>query len=173
MVNQSTPNKQRVPLSVVAMYYKDLTIYFDAIAHFNQVMPLLESLDEGGYMREELKVVYRKAYQCNPAKVREKYAQYQSDIERDWKKVIKSLDRLKLPYTEEQIDEFRALAEATEEQSDFRSRVRGRVYRQYNNAQKEIRRREQGLEPKPIYVDTPRKLIAWFRKPRRKTTKKA
>ncbi len=162
MANQSTPNKQRVPLSAVALYYKNLTIYFDAIADFNQVMPIYESLDSD-YMREELQEVYRKAYQCNPDKVRKYYKKYGDAMERDWKKVIKSLDRLTLPYTEEQIAEFRLLAEATGEQSDFRSRVRGRVYRQYNNAQKEILRREQGLERKDIYVDTPRKLIAWYR----------
>ncbi len=163
MANQSTPNKQRVPLSAVALYYKNLTIYFDAIADFNQVMPLFESLEREGYMREELKKVYRKAYQCNPDKVRKYYKKYEDAMERDWKKVIKSLNRLRLPYTEKQIIEFRELAEATGEQSDFRSRVRGRVYRQYDNAQKEILRREQGLERKDIYVDTPRKLIAWYR----------
>ena len=172
MANQSTPNKQKVPLSAVALYYKNLTIYFDAIADFNKVMPLYDSLDEGGFMRKELQEVYRKAYKCNPDNVRVKYKQYGDAIERDWKKVIKSLDGLRLPYTQEQIDEFRQLAEATKEQSDFRIRVRARVYRQYNNAQKEILRREQGLEKKDIYVDTPRKLIAWYREQRRKSAKK-
>jgi hypothetical protein len=171
VANQSTPNKQRVPLSFVELYYKNLLIYFDAIALFNQVRPLYELLDED-WMPDALKLVYSRKYNSNPEQVRDAYAKYRADIKVDWNKVENSLKCLNLPYTEEQIREFRGMAEATEEQSDFRSRVRGRVDRQCKNAQKEILRRRQGLEPKPIYVDTPRKLLEWFRKPRR-TRKKA
>ena len=171
MASQSTLNKQKVPLSAVGLYYKSLLIYFDAIAKYNQVRPLYELLDQN-WMPDALAKVYQKKYNCKPAQVVDAFNQREADIKVDWNKVIIALDNLKLHYEEKDIAEFRAMAEATEEISDFRTRVRGRVERQYKNAQKEIARREQGLEPIPIYVDTPRKLLEWFRKPRR-TRKKA
>ena len=168
MANQSTPNKQRIPLSLVELYYKDLLIYFDAIALFNQVSPLHELLDANAdWMPSPLKVVYRKKYNSNPAQVADAYAKYRTDIGHDWRKVEDSLKRLNIHNEEKEINEFRALAEATEERSDFRTRARRRVMRQIANVRKEILRREQGLERKDIYVDSPRKLLAWFRKPRK------
>ena len=95
MAEQSTPNKQKIPTSFVALYYKDLLVYFDAIARFNQVRPLYELLDEG-WMPDALKAVYRKKYNSNPAQVRDAYAQYKADIKIDWNKVTDSLKRLNI-----------------------------------------------------------------------------
>lgn len=170
MANQSTPNKQRIPLSLVELYYKDLLIYFDAIAKFNQVRPLYKLLNQNqdeAWMPDQLEAVYRKKYNSNPEQVKDAYAQFQADIDIDWDKVEDSLKRLKIHNTAEQIRDFRALAEATEERSDFRTRARRRIMRQSANVRKEILRREQGLERKDIYVDSPRKLVEWHRKPRK------
>lgn len=166
MANQSTPNKQIIPLSLVELYYKDLLIYFDAIALFNQVRPLYELLDQD-WMPDALRAVYRKKYSSNPAQVADAYAKYQADVKLDWGKVEDSLKRLGIQNTEKQINEFRAFAEATEERSDFRTRVRRRVMRQIANVRKENLRREQGLERKDIFVDSPRKLVDWYRQPRK------
>jgi hypothetical protein len=147
-----------------------MLIYFDAIALYNQARPLYELLD-AEWMPDALRRVYRKKYDGNPEQVRDAYKKYEADIEIDWNKVIKSLDDLGLKYDEKDIRQFRSMAEATIEESEFRKKVRDRVDRRCKVCEKEIIRRNAGETPKPFYVDTPRKLLAWYQERLQKAKK--
>jgi len=162
VTRQSTTfNKGRAPLSAVSLYYKRMLIYFDAIALYNQVRPLYELLD-AEWMPDALRRVYLKKYNGNPKQVQDAYAKYEADIGIDWNKVIKSLDDLKVSYDEKDIKMFRSMAEATIEESEFRKKVRDRLDRRYKACEKELARRNAGEEPKPFYIDSPRKLLTWY-----------
>ena len=167
-------NKGRAPLSAVSLYYKRLLIFFDSIGTYNQVRPLYTLLSNGEWMPAKLKKVYHDQYNDKFEQVKDAYQKAEADIEVDWGKVVESIKELGLSCKEQDTREFRSLARATEEEVDFRSKVRKHVESAYFACEKEIARRNINMEPKPIYVETLRKLIIWFQNsPQRKPKKKS
>ena len=162
MANEST-NKEKNTLSIVSLYYKRLLVFFDAVASFNQVRPIYVLLGE--WMPPALANVYHTTFKSSPTAVKDAYAKRKADIEVDWEKVVESLHEMCVPTTKQDILEFRSLARGTNEEVQFRSKVRGRVQRLYNNVEKEVARRRSGETPKPIYAESLRDLITWYQTP--------
>ena len=182
----------RKPLSAVSLYYDRVIAFFDAIGTFNEVQPLYELLKSGDWMPPEVREVYYKMYQENPDNVTRAYDKAEADIEIRWNKIIESLKELGLPQKEEVLREFRSLARARRNESDFRQSMRRHVESAKRKCEKEIAWRkayyaEMGKratgesasrkrlrEPKPLYVETPRKLLEWYQaKPERAAKRKA
>ena len=115
-----------------------------------------------------------------------------ADIELRWNKIIESLDELGLKKPEEDLREFRSMARARNNESDFRKSLREHVASCKRKCEKEIVWRKAYFEemakrasgastskkrirkPKPLYVETPSKLITWYQeKPERAAKRKA
>ena len=182
----------RKPLSAVSLYYDRVIAFFDAIGTFNEVQPLFELLRNGEWMPPEVRDVFYRLYGNNPESVRDAYDKADADIELRWNKITESLDELGLPQPEEALREFRSMARARTNESDFRKSLRAHVASCKRQCEKEIAwrkayfeemaKRASGVstskkrirEPKPLYVETPRKLIAWYQaKPERAAKRRA
>ena len=182
----------RKPLSAVSLYYDRVIAFFDAVGTFNEIQPLYESLKNGDWMRPEVRDVFYDKYGNDPERVYDAYDKADADIELRWNKIIESLDELGLKKPEEDLREFRSMARARNNESDFRKSLREHVASCKRKCEKEIVWRKAYFEemakrasgastskkrirkPKPLYVETPSKLITWYQeKPERAAKRKA
>ncbi|MBR0134251.1 hypothetical protein IJM16_03215 [Candidatus Saccharibacteria bacterium] len=182
----------RKPLSSVSLYYDRVIAFFDAVGTFNEIQPLYESLKNGDWMRPEVRDVFHDKYGNDPKRVYDACDKADADIEHRWNKIIESLNELGLKQPEQVLREFRSMTRARNNESDFRKSLRAHVASCKDKCEKEIGRRKayseemakraSGVstskkkirEPKPIYVETPRKLIVWYQaKPERAAKRRA
>ena len=154
------------PLSAVELYYWRLMSFFDAVGKFNHVRGIYDKLDE--WMPPEVATVFQKSYGGNRRIVEEKYFERKGRIERTWGAVLESCNELGMTYTEQDVREFRPLARSTNPETQFRTRMRGKVERLHKAAGKERENRAAGKKPKAIYPQTLRDLIAWYQTPKKK-----
>lgn len=170
----------RAPLTAVSLYYDRLIAFFDRIAEYNEIRPLNNALQSGKYMPPAVQDVYYNTFEGKIDKVKEAYDKADADIETEWEKVIESMKELGLAIREQDIREFRSMARATNEESQFRASMREHVASLKRKCEKEIywrkayfdemgkratgesKSKKRLRKPKPLYVETPRKLLTWY-----------
>ena len=101
----------RAPLTAVSLYYDRLIAFFDRIAEYNEIRPLNNALQSGKYMPPAVQDVYYNTFEGKIDKVKEAYDKADADIETEWEKVIESMKELGLAIREQDIREFRSMAQ--------------------------------------------------------------
>ena len=152
------------PKSGKELYYWRLDAWLETIGEFNQIRGVYDKLD--CWMPPEVYQVFRRYFDCNADRVRDKYYELDARITREWGAIIESLKELKLQYTNRDIEDFRSLARSTQPESKFRAQVRGKVKRLYDNAVKVRTSATTGKKTKEQPTMTLRDLIDWFQTPR-------
>ncbi len=153
-------------LSAKELYYWRIDVWLTTVGDYNQVRGVFDKLD--CWMPPAVQSVFQKYYYSNPRLVKEKYYELDARIHRQWEAIMESVKELGLACTEADVREFRSLARSTLPENKFRTKVRGKVKRLFDNAVK-ARGNEEASKEAPM---TLRELITWYQTPRKSSKKK-
>lgn len=149
--------------SGLGLYYLRICNFLTTIGEYNQVCGVYDKLDT--FMPKEVEYVFNRYYSRSRKKVIAKHDELLSRYERQWTEIMRSCKELGIPVVDEDVREFRLLAQGSQSETKFREKIRGKVGRLYENAEQYYAGETEKLNGRMSLRD----LITWFQgRPKRK-----
>ena len=155
----------REALNGADIYYERILKFFEAVGDYNQVNGIFQKLGQlqhGEWTPGNVSAVYKKTYRSSPQAVKEAREMYDGRIKRLLSYIGEALDVMHIEYTQDDLNNFEMLARGTHNETKFRIKVGGHVKTLQGQIAREMMRRLDGKEPKPIVIETPADLIRWY-----------